>query len=599
MPPATTAVPKPDAPKPGVKKKSSRSKKASRPTSKATMAPSRPTIRWRPSKALVAKRVTSLMQRTASPELRQAFKKLRQALKKLGRQVVTGGETATRADRLDTAVDAMLSTLPTSASDAALLLEAATWVAAWRLGSKHAGHAEAVVQTLHTHAADARDTLTSGDTIPAAFLLTVSRLLPTDTAAEDESLVWTTTETELQRLVTPTGCVTLEGSAAIVERVARWTHLRETAAATGTASRKAKQRFAGKADRRWKQATTYVLRLLGPGGSAVATESQPTPACWSNQILDAATKHGTKTIRRTARLLARKTPAKTEDKATSLTFDDRHAAVAVFRSRWQGRAVRVSLDYRSEQPHLEVASGKRMLIDGPWRWEICQDGTPLAAEGPWQVTHFEEDDEAVLIVISAPLASGLRLERHLLLAHNDRVLLLADAVVDATGDAGCEQLTYRGSLPIPQQITVDAADETRELTFIDSKPQAMLMPLALHEWRIGQAPGSCEWDADRRVVQLEQHAPVRRLFAPLWLDLSPRRFGSQITWRQLTVADTRVIVHPSQAAGFRVQAGLTQWLLYRALDEPRNRTVLGCNLSSYFRMGTLGDDGLVSQMAEW
>jgi hypothetical protein len=202
-------------------------------------------------------------------------------------------------------------------------------------------------------------------------------------------------------------------------------------------------------------------------------------------------------------------------------------------------------------------------------------------------------------VIAATLAGGVRLERHLLLGREDRVILLADAVVDASAEESPAEVTYRSSLPVPPGVAVTAADETRELTLGSSKPLAMLMPLAMPEWSVAPAAGSWGWQADADAVQLEQRSPVRRLFAPVWLDLAPKRFNTQVTWRQLTVADTRVILRPEQAAGFRIQAGLTQWLLYRALDEPRNRTVLGCNLSSFFRLGKLDDDGLVSQMAEW
>ena len=66
---------------------------------------------------------------------------------------------------------------------------------------------------------------------------------------------------------------------------------------------------------------------------------------------------------------------------------------------------------------------------------------------------------------------------------------------------------------------------------------------------------------------------------------------AQRTWRQLTVADTRERLTSDQAVGDRIQAGLDQWLVYRSLDEPRNRTLLGCNLSCEFFAGRFGTDG--------
>jgi hypothetical protein len=60
----------------------------------------------------------------------------------------------------------------------------------------------------------------------------------------------------------------------------------------------------------------------------------------------------------------------------------------------------------------------------------------------------------------------------------------------------------------------------------------------------------------------------------------------------------RTILPAHQAAGFRVQAGLEQWLLYRALDVPRNRTLLGCNVSCEFLLGRVKRSGEVARTLE-
>jgi hypothetical protein len=123
----------------------------------------------------------------------------------------------------------------------------------------------------------------------------------------------------------------------------------------------------------------------------------------------------------------------------------------------------------------------------------------------------------------------------------------------------------------------------------------MALPLALPEWRVGQG-GRLEPAAGG--LSLSQETGGSRLYAPLWLDFDPARIGRPLTWRQLTVADTRVNLPPWQAAGFRVQAGLEQWLVYRALDEARNRTLLGCNLSSEFFLGRIKKQGAVKRILE-
>ena len=64
------------------------------------------------------------------------------------------------------------------------------------------------------------------------------------------------------------------------------------------------------------------------------------------------------------------------------------------------------------------------------------------------------------------------------------------------------------------------------------------------------------------------------------------------------MADTRRNLQPHEAAGYRIQVGQDQWLLYRSLDAPRNRSVLGCNLSCEFLIGRIGRRGMVARTME-
>lgn len=557
----------------------------------ARRSPRRGANRWRPPKGAVVRQLDSLARRSNEQPARQAIAALLKRIK--------GGKG--HSEQVEAAIESLLTEVSARGSDWSLLAEAASWAVAWRHASRHPGRSASFLTALLDQASSAAADLQSGDTSPAAFVLTASRLLAERPARDDmERLAWEACEAEILRLVTSAGGVAIEGSTAIVSRVARWTHVRGAATATAEASRKPKLTFIRKADQRWKQALATALRLLGPGGVGMTVGPGPalTQRCCSD-IAEAAITHGRKSLRKAVQLLRQPQGSKREDGALSPTLDDRHAAMAILRSGWQGRSLRVLLDYRSEQPTLEVTSGKRLLLGGPWRSEVSLEGATLPVDGPWQVTHFEEDEACITLVIAAPLAEGLRLERHVVLAPEDRVLLLADAVVDTLGSNTATDLRYRSRLQTASTIAVSAAEETRELQLHDTKPQALIMPLAFSEWSTGRATGSFHWDGPSQQLHLEHRSAVRRLFAPLWIDLDPRRFSSQVTWRQLTVADTRVILRPEQASAFRIQAGLTNWVLYRSLDLPRNRTFLGCNVSSFFRLGKLGSDGLVSQMAEW
>jgi hypothetical protein len=99
-------------------------------------------------------------------------------------------------------------------------------------------------------------------------------------------------------------------------------------------------------------------------------------------------------------------------------------------------------------------------------------------------------------------------------------------------------------------------------------------------------------------LELRQSADGRRLLAPLFVDLDARRCRSEVTWRQLTVAEDRRAVPVETAVGYRVQAGKSQWLLYRSLGPPAIRSVLGTNLMHEFLVADFKRDGSVRRLLE-
>jgi hypothetical protein len=189
----------------------------------------------------------------------------------------------------------------------------------------------------------------------------------------------------------------------------------------------------------------------------------------------------------------------------------------------------------------------------------------------------------------------VRLERQVVVLRRQRIVLLADVITRGPAAvATAEGIVSRSVVPLAAGLEAEAAAETRELTLFDTKPRCQALPLALSEWRGVGSGGLAVADGG---LALEQSG-LGRMYAPLWLDCEPARVGSPLTWRQLTVADTRRNLPRHQAAGFRVQAGTDQWLLYRALDVARNRTVLGCNVSSEFLLGRIRRSGEVARTLE-
>jgi hypothetical protein len=233
------------------------------------------------------------------------------------------------------------------------------------------------------------------------------------------------------------------------------------------------------------------------------------------------------------------------------------------------------------------------LWSGAWDTQVRANGQILQPRGAWEHVCWESNDEIDYLELSLQLADEVTVERHMLLARRDRFLLVADAV------SGIQLATfeYRATLPLAAGTTFQGEVETREGSLVvDKRARARVLPLALGEWRAARARGNLR--AGTRGLELVQTAEGQGLFAPLFVDLDPRRIKKPLTWRQLTVAEDRAIVPADVAVGYRVQVGKSQWLVYRSLDTPAIRTVLGKNLMHELLVARFHSGGRVETLLE-
>jgi len=511
----------------------------------------------------------------------------RHRLRRLARLVAGNPKSVHKVGLVEAAISECLEQASTAGRETRepwLEREAATWALAWLARSRRAGgSAGAILEQLVREGRAGVATVESRDTIPAPFVLTLGRLFPDiEACAELGGRALEALEKEIGRLVSAGGAVGLTGSTAVLERVTRWALCREVLAGGWSAA----------TEELFMAAITSAVRLLGGKGRMLVGPGKM-PRLFSQPILAAAqSRRAPGRLRRTATLIA---DGAVPRHAKSLLPRDMHepaAAVAILRSGWDADALRVVVEYRDAVPRLEIAIGDRLLVDGPWQWEVTRDGERLEAEGPWTHLGLETDRKATFFEIAAPLSGGLRLERAVVVIPADRVVVLADSITRSGGAAAA--LRHTSVVSLAPGLEAEQADETREVMLFDTSVRCMALPLGLPEWKTADG-GAFTAAADR--LTLEQHG-LGRMHAPLWLDCDPRRLGGQVTWRHLTVADTRQNIPRSMAAGYRVQVGLDQWLLYRALDEPRNRTLLGCNVSCEFLLGRIGRSGMVRRMAE-
>jgi len=273
------------------------------------------------------------------------------------------------------------------------------------------------------------------------------------------------------------------------------------------------------------------------------------------------------------------------------------AGLAVLRPGWTGSDARLTVRYGERQLQTELICGRTLLWSGNWQPEVRLNGEVLQAASSWKNVCWVSDDDADYLELEQKLTGAARLQRHVLLARHDRFLFVADAVICKRPKA----IAYRGPTPLAANVRFTAASETNE-GFLASpaghRRHALVLPLALPEWRSAGTRGDgLALDCGR--LELRQSAiEARALFAPLFIDLAPRRIARPATWRRLTVAQDRRIVHAEVAVGYRAQVGAQQWLFYRSLGPMGSRTLLGHHLVTEFLAARFSRAGQVEPIME-
>lgn len=286
----------------------------------------------------------------------------------------------------------------------------------------------------------------------------------------------------------------------------------------------------------------------------------------------------------TARALAAELPP--------ASMNSERAGLAVLRPSWS--APRLVVDYRQPRLRLRLERKDDVYFAGDCELFVALDGRELTPRSPWEENCWITDDDVDYLELRLSLAEGVRVERHILFARRDEFVFVADSVL---GEKPAE-IEYRASLPLAAGMSVDAAAETRELSLVKGgRRRAVVLPLALGEWRTDRTRGEIAARSDGLcLAQAASRAAC--LFAPWFIDLSPRRLRRQVTWRRLTVAEDRLAQPDDVAVGYRVQIGQEQWLFYRSLAACGNRTLLGHNLVSEFLAARFSRKGVSETLIE-
>ena len=265
---------------------------------------------------------------------------------------------------------------------------------------------------------------------------------------------------------------------------------------------------------------------------------------------------------------------------------------AVLQTEWSPKEPRMIVTHANRKVTGELSVGKDIVFAGDLTPTISIDGNEMTFSDDWECVCWFSDHDVDLLELRSHLHGGWRVERQMLLAREDKFLLMSDVVI------GNEKARIEccSSLPLGEGITFDPAPETHDGFLAGKRKSGLVLPLGLPEWRSETRGGTMVELGNR--LELRHATEASALYAPLFIDLHRRRMRLTPTWRQLTVAEDLQIVPRDQAVGFRVHVGIEQWLIYRSLRPTISRTVWGQHLACEFLCGRFLNDGTIEPLVE-
>ncbi|MFP6668852.1 MAG: hypothetical protein VB876_16190, partial [Pirellulales bacterium] len=347
-----------------------------------------------------------------------------------------------------------------------------------------------------------------------------------------------------------------------------------------------------KAEDQYRWMVTHSLRLAKANGEQLLTRRAE--GVWCKRLFAAAIWVGgdEADIEVADRVLpGREKSGSTGIQWPAVSYQSEWSEAAVMRGKWSRKAPCLAITHHDAHTRLELEIGRNAVLSGEWDFGLTYGDEQIEERNEWEQTCWESDADVDYLELEMKLTPELRIERSMLLARGEQFLLLADAVIGEDD----RPIEYRMRLPLADGVTAEANEETYEMNLVRDSAVARVLPLALPEWRCDPRGGQLESHADNLAL-LQQGRQA--LYAPVFMDLSPRRQSKAVTWRSLSVGEMRQNLPPSVAVGHRIQIGKKQWLLYRSLASKGNRTVLGQNTIAEFLAARFLPDGELKELIE-
>ena len=267
----------------------------------------------------------------------------------------------------------------------------------------------------------------------------------------------------------------------------------------------------------------------------------------------------------------------------------------LFHDRWERKACKLAASFNRDGCHLEIAKGKT-LISGSVFPELIVNGYPLTANGDPDVLIEYLEGRVAFAEIEWRFENDIVMQRQIVFSMEDKFAWIGDAVILPDG-AEPADIEYRCHWKLKDGIAPVAESETTETYLFDGKTiRGLVVPPAFSEWKSGKSVGKLELAEDG--FSLNASRQGTSLYVPVFLDLNPKRCLKPRTWRQLSVAENLQVVGADVAVAYRIQVGKKQFVFYRSMAEPKNRTFFGENVNTEMYFGRLEKDGTMTELVQ-
>ncbi len=265
------------------------------------------------------------------------------------------------------------------------------------------------------------------------------------------------------------------------------------------------------------------------------------------------------------------------------------ANVAVLRDYWMRKSNVLAVRFGQQACDLQLSNGS-LLFSGPVKTELRFDDEICEQSSHWSVVCWHQDDDVEFLELEADFGP-LTLQRFFLLARDDQFCLIGDTV--KTVDAGT--ISHKIELPISSQIV--PMQETQNTEFYlkeQEKIKSLVMPLRMEEWMTKSNRENWRVQQSHLRLRICEHGGA--LHNSVFIDLSPKRSQKPRTWRQLSVAENLATCPSTEVVAFRIRVGKQQWIVYRSMKEPANRTFMGQNHCCELYVGRFNGEGDVAEL---